>query len=153
MSNWFECKINYEKMTENGMPKKVKEPYLLEAMSFTEAEARIIEYIRDFISGEFAVADIRRVRFYEIFLNDEGDKYYKVKIMLITPDEKTGTEKKTAVQILAKSSTVVDAVNVVNTNMKGTLADYEIVSVSETALMDVLPFVLKVKTVSGKTEE
>jgi hypothetical protein len=60
MHNWFECKVSYEKISENGIQKKVTEPYLVDALSFTEAEARIIEEIRPYITGEFLIADIRR---------------------------------------------------------------------------------------------
>lgn len=92
--NWFECKVSYEKAMEGGMQKKVTEPYLVDAMSFTEAEARIIEEIRPYISGEFTVADIKRARLSEIFYNPQGDRYYKAKVCYITLDEKSGAEKK-----------------------------------------------------------
>ena len=67
MHNWFECKIRYEKVAENGMNKKVTEPYLVDALSFTEAESRIIEEITPFISGEFTVSDIKRANYSELF--------------------------------------------------------------------------------------
>jgi hypothetical protein len=140
MHNWFECKVSCEKTLESGMVKKVREQYLVDALSFTEAEARIIEELRPCISGEFTVADIRRARLSELFFNPEGDRYYKVKVFFITLDEKSGAEKKTAVQMLAQASTVKEAINVVETGMKGTMADYVIASVAETALMDIFPF-------------
>ena len=146
MHNWFECKISYEKTTEDGMQKRVMEAYLVDALSFTEAEARITKEMRPFISGEFMVMDIKRARFAETFLNDQGDRYYRAKIYLITPDEKSGTEKKTAVQMLAQASTLLDALNIIGKGMKGTMADYEIVSVTETTLLDVFPFVAEAKS-------
>ena len=79
--NWFECKVSYEKMIEGGMQKKVTEPYLVDAMSFTEAEARIIEELQPYITGEFLVADIKRVRLSELFYNEQGDRYYKAHSM------------------------------------------------------------------------
>ena len=72
MHNWFECKVSYEKMMENGMQKKVTEPYLVDALSFTEAESRIIEEIRPFITGEFTITDIKRARISEIFFNESA---------------------------------------------------------------------------------
>ena len=144
MHNWFECKISYEKTTDDGMPKKVTESYLVDALSFTEAESRIIQEMRPFISGDFQVMDIKRARFTESFLNDEGDRYYRAKIKLITLDEKSGTEKETAVQMLAQASTIQDAIRVIDNGMKGTITDYVIASVSETALIDVYPFLVKV---------
>lgn len=140
MHNWFECKVSYDKMLENGMQKKVTEPYLVDALSFTEAEARIIEEIRPFITGEFTVADIKRARLSELFFNENGDRFYKIKVYFITLDEKSGAEKKTAAQMLAQASTLKDAIAVLEEGMKGTLADYTIASVTETMLMDVYPF-------------
>ena len=140
MHNWFECKISYDKKTDEGIPKRITEAYLVDALSFTEAEARIIEEIRPYISGEFTVLDIKRARFAETFLNDTGETYYKVKIKLITLDEKSGAEKETAVQMLVQASTIHEAISFVDKGMKGTLTDYVIASISETLLVDVFPF-------------
>ena len=126
MHNWFECKVSYEKMLENGMQKKVTEPYLVDALSFTEAEARIIEEIRPFITGEFTVTDIKRARLSELFFNENGDRFYKIKVYFITLDEKSGAEKKTAAQMLAQATTLKEAIAVLEDGMKGTLADYTI---------------------------
>jgi len=143
MHNWFECKISYEKTTEDGSMKRVSETYLVDALSFTEAEARIIKEMRPFISGEFMVLDIRRARYAETFFNEKGDRYYRAKINLITLDEKSGIEKKTAVQMLAQAYTIHDAISAIDGGMKGTLSDYEIVSITETALIDVFPYVVE----------
>ena len=140
MHTWFECKIRYEKVMENGMQKKVTEPYLVDALSFTEAEARIIEEIRPFVSGEFTVTDIKRARLSELFFNENGDRFYKIKVYFITLDEKSGAEKKTAAQMLAQACTLKEAISVLEEGMKGTMADYTIASVTETMLMDVFPF-------------
>ena len=145
MNNWFECKVSYEKMVEGGMVKRVSEPYLVDAFSFTEAEARIIEEIRPYISGDFMVTDIKRARLSELFFNPAGDRYYRVKVNFVTLDEKNGTEKKTAVQMLAQASTVREAVDIVDEGMKGTMADYVIASVTETLLIDVFPFSTETK--------
>ena len=80
MNNWFECKVSYEKMMENGVMKKVSEPYLVDALSFTEAEARIIEEIKPYITGDFTIADIKRARISELFFNENGDRYYRIKV-------------------------------------------------------------------------
>ena len=136
MHNWFECKIRYEKVAENGMNKKVTEPYLVDALSFTEAESRIIEEITPFISGEFTVSDIKRANYSELFPSDEeaADRWFKCKLYFITLDEKSGAEKKTATNVLVQAADLRDAVK------KGTMADYVIASVAETALMDVYPY-------------
>lgn len=140
MHNWFQCNVNFEKMLENGMQKKVTEPYLVDALSFTEAEARIIEEIKPFISGEFTVTDIKRARLSELFFNENGDRYYKVKVYFITLDEKSGAEKRTGAKMLVQANTLKEAVSYLEERMKGTLADYTIASVAETQIMDVFPF-------------
>ena len=153
MHNWFECKVSFEKIMENGAQKKVTEPYLVDALSFTEAEARIIEEIRPFVSGEFTVTDIKRARLSELFFNENGDRFYKIKVYFITLDEKSGAEKKTAAQMLAQASNLKDAIAVLEDGMKGTLADYTIASVTETQLMDVFPFDANSVPAAKKSEE
>lgn len=140
MHNWFTCKISYEKMLENGTQKQVMEPYLVDALSFTEAEARIIEEIRPFITGEFTVADIKRAHFSELFFNESGDRFYKVRINFITHDENSGAEKRTLAKILTQASSVKEALDNFEEGMKGTLADYTILEISETPIMDVFPY-------------
>ena len=138
--NWFECKVSYEKMIEGGRQKKATEPYLVDAMSFTEAEARIIEELTPYISGEFMVADIRRVRLAELFYNEQGDRFYKAKVCYISLDEKSGVEKRTVVQMLAQASSVREALDRIDEGMKGSMADYEVAAITESPLVDVFPF-------------
>ena len=142
MALWFECKVRYERMTENGTVKKVNEPYLVDALSFTEAETRIIEKMTPFISGDFSISAVKKTRISEIFFDDRGDRFYMVKVNFITLDEKTGTEKKSSNLILVQSSDFAGALNKFEEGMKGTLADYEIASITETPLMDVFPLQL-----------
>jgi hypothetical protein len=155
MSNWFECRVSYEKMMENGIPKKVTEPYLVDALSFTEAEARIIEEIKPSISGDFTIADIKRARINELFFNESesADRYYRIKVCYITLDEKSGVEKRTPVQMLAQAANVKEAIAVLEDGMKGTMSDYVIVSVVETLIMNVFPFSADTKTAKEKPEE
>lgn len=140
MHNWFECKVSYDKTLPNGQQKKVTEPYLVDALSFTEAEARIIEAIRPYISGKFTISDIKRARISELFFNDNGDRFFKAKVLFVHLDEKSGTEKKTPVYMLAQASDIDEAQAVIKKGMAGTLADYEIAEVKETKIMDVFPY-------------
>ena len=139
---WFECKIRYEKTLENGMVKKVTEPYLVDALSFTEAEARIIEEMKPFISGEFTVSDIKRANYSELFFCDEdaADRWFKSKLLFITLDEKSGNEKKVASNVLIQAADLRDAVKKLDEGMKGSMADYIISSMAETAIMDVYKY-------------
>ena len=122
------------------MQKKVNEPYLVDALSFTEAEARIIKEMTPFISGEFSVSAVKRANISELFFDETGDRWYKCKVNFITLDEKSGMEKKTASYILVQASDFQRSVENLMECMKGTLADYEVASITETPLMDVYPF-------------
>lgn len=139
MTEFFECAVKYEKTMENGLIKKVSEPYIVDALSFTEAEKRFMEYIEPFMSGEFQVKTVKRANYSEIVssTDEEADKWYKVKVAFITLDEKTGVEKKSAQNMLVQASDLRDAVKRFDKHMEGTLADYEISAVAETAIMDV----------------
>lgn len=134
-------------MMENGVVKKVNEPYLVDALSFTEAEARIIEEQTPFISGEFSVSAVKRTKIAEIFWDDSADKWYLVKVAFITIDEKTAAEKKSTSLILVAASDFKGALDNFMEGMKSTMADFEIVSIAETPLMDVY----KVKAPSEST--
>ena len=151
MHSWFECKIRYEKTMDNGMNKKVTEPYLVDALSFTEAEARIIEEMTPYISGEFTVSDIKRANYSELFPSEEeaADRWFKCKLVFITLDEKSGAEKKTSTQVLVQAADLRDAVKKLDEGMKGTMADYQIASVAETAIMDVYPYSAEERTIDS----
>lgn len=142
MHTWFECKIRYEKTMENGMIQKATESYLVDALSFTEAEARIIEEVTPFITGEFTVSDIKRANYSELFVSDEeaADRWFKCRLFFITLDEKSGAEKKTASFVLVQAADLRDAVRKLDEGMKGTMADYQIGAVTETAIVDVYPY-------------
>jgi len=137
MAQWFECKVRYDKLMENGMQKKVNEPYMVDALSFTEAEARIIEEVTPFISGDFSVSAVKRTNISEIFWDDSADKWYHVKVNFITIDEKSAVEKKTTSHILVAATDFKGALDNFMEGMKGTMADFEITSIAETPIMDV----------------
>ena len=140
MALWFETKIRYDKIQENGAVKKVNEPYLVDALTFTDAEARIIEEQTPFISGEFSVAAIKKTNIAEVFYKDGCDKWWSVKYNIIIPDEKSGKERRTPVYVMVQANTQQGATDNFNEGMKGTMADYEIEKVAETKIMDVYPY-------------
>lgn len=146
MANWFECKVRYDKLQEGGTAvKKVTETFLIDALSFTEAEARIIEERTPYISGEFSVSAVKRTKIAEIFYNDSGDKWYLVKWLITTIDDKAAAagkpvqEKKVAVLNLVQASSLQDALEEFLNGMKSTMADFEIAAISETPILDVYP--------------
>ena len=138
-ANWFLCKIRYEKVMEDGLQKKVTELYVVDALSFSEAEAGIMEEMATYISGEFEVYEIDRAVYKEIFFSDDdmADKWYKAKLKFITIDEKTEKEKKTTVYYLVQAGSFEGAHRNIDEVMGGTMIDYIIDTVSETAIMDV----------------
>lgn len=137
MSNWFECKVRYDKVQENGAVKKVTEPYLVDALSFTEAEARITEEQTPYISGDFSVSAVKRTKITEIFWDETGDRWYLAKLIFVTIDPKSGAEKKAASFILVQAKDFKTALENVEEGMRGTASDYEIASIAETMIMDV----------------
>ena len=140
MHNWFECKIKYEKNAGDGKIVNVGETYLIDALSFTEAEARIIEEMRPFMSGEFKVENIKRSRIYEMFPNENGDKWYRCKVFFISLDEEKGVEKRTGASMMVQATNVKEAWDGIQEGMKGSMADFEIASIAETTIMDVYPY-------------
>lgn len=149
LHTWFESKVRYEKTMENGNDKKVVEPYLVDALSFTEAEARTIEEVTPFISGEFTIMAIKRASYDETFLG-EGDRFFKCRLAFITLDEKSGAEKKTKSNMLVQANTLQEAKDKVVEQMKATMADYTIEMVKETDIVDVYPYETKEEKVASK---
>ena len=139
---WFECKIRYEKVTEDGLQKKVNESYVVDALSFSEAETRITEEMLSYISGEFEVADIKKAAYKEVFFTDDNiaDKWYKAKLQFITIDEKTEKEKRSTVNYLVQAGSMNGAMKNIDEVMGGTMIDYVVSSVAETTLMDVYEY-------------
>ena len=145
---WFECKIGYEKVMEDGLQKKVTETYVVDALSFTEAEKRIMEEMSSYISGEFTIKDIKIAPYKEIFFSDDemADRWYKSKLQFITIDEKTEKEKRSNVNYLVQAGTLKGAVNNIESVMGTTMIDYVIAAVNETTLMDVFEYGKEVKS-------
>lgn len=140
MYNWFECKVRYDKTQENGVIKTVTEPYLVDALSFTEAEERIVKEMEPFISGEFSVSNIRRRRFAETFLYEDGDRYYSARLVFVTLDDKSGGEKRTNVNMLVQASDLREALETVEMEMIKSMVDYHLIGITETAIIDVFPY-------------
>lgn len=140
MAQLFETKIRYDKIQENGAVKKATEAYLVDALSFTEAEARIIEEMTPYISGDFSVIAIKRTKIAEVFWNPEAEKWWTVKVNFITLDEKNGVEKKSASLILVQADDDASAREKFNEGMKGTMADYEIAGINETNYLEVFKY-------------
>ena len=122
-TNYFLSTVRYEKTMENGLNKTVSEQYLFDALSFTEAEARTIEELQPYISGEFSIPQIVKPRISELMLSEDmsADRYYKVKVAFITIDEKNRAVKKANSFMLVQASDFKNAYERFIEGMKGTI--------------------------------
>ena len=138
-STWFETRIRYNKTLEDGRNKKVTEQYVVEALSFSEAEKRITEEMSHYVSGEFGVKAIKLAAYSETFFSDidTDDKWFNAKLAFITLDEKTDKEKRTPVTYLVQAASLDKARAYVKEVMEKTLIDYDVISISETHFIDV----------------
>ena len=141
MNNWYECKVRYEKISDEGGLKRTNESYLIDAYSVTEAEARLTEELAPFTSqGDMTISSIKKEKIAEIFFSDveTDDKYYRCKVNFISLDEKRGIEKKMPATMLVKADSLPAAVIRLKNEMEQGLSNYQIASVVETNIMDVL---------------
>ena len=141
-ATWFECKIRYEKTMEDGLPKKVSEVYVVDALSFSEAEERIIEEMSSYISGEIEIVDVKIAPYREIFFADDNlaDQWFKAKLSFITIDERTDKEKRTSMMYLVNAGNISSAISNIDKVMSGTMIDYVTTSISATKIFDVFEY-------------
>lgn len=139
-ATWFECKVKYRKVNDSGVQKVTTEPYLVDAVSFTEAETRINEEMSAYINEEFKIMNIKVANFAEIHPFENSDRWFKSKVALIAFDEESGKEKKTNMYLLVQANDLKEAFDNTNSMMKDTMGDYTIPAISESPIMDVFPF-------------
>lgn len=140
-SNWYETKVKYQKMMEDGSEKVVSERYVVDALSFTEAESAIIEEMSAYVSGELKVSNLGKASYNEIFFSDvdDDDKFYTCKLQIINLDEKTEKERRTNATYLVQAKSLARALRYVDEAMGKTMIDYDIVGLNETKIFDVFP--------------
>ena len=138
-STWFETKVKYQKTMEDGSEKVVSEAYVVDALSFTEAESAIIDEMSVYVSGELKVSGIGKACYGEIFFSDvdDDDKWYKAKLQFITIDEQSEKEKRSNVTYLVQAKSLARALRYIDEVMGKTMIDYDVVGLNETKLMDV----------------
>lgn len=134
--NWFECKVKYEKTFEDGQVRPVIDSYVVDAASCADAEVKIVEqFHKDCYPS---IETVNKRRYSDVFFNENAEKWYKGKVSLITIDEISGAEKKHTFIMLIQADHFKDAVKSLYQHMDGTMSDYEIVSLSETSIVDVI---------------
>lgn len=136
---WFKTKVKYQKTMEDGSEKVVSEAYVVDALSFTEAESAIIEEMSVYVSGELKVSNLGKASYNEIFFSDvdDDDKFYTCKLQFITIDEKSEKEKRSNVTYLVQAKSLARALRYVDDAMGKTMIDYDIVGLNETKVFDV----------------
>tara|TARA_R110002049_G_scaffold305931_6_gene503565 strand:- start:1161 stop:1718 length:558 start_codon:yes stop_codon:yes gene_type:complete len=139
-ATWYECKIKYRKMSDTGVQKVTTEPYLVDAISYTEAETRINEEMKAYISDEFRITNIKVANFAEIHPFENTDRWFKSKVALIAYDEESGKERKTNMYLLVQGNDVKEAYDNTIAVMKDTMGDYTIPAITESPIMDVFPY-------------
>lgn len=154
-ASWFETKIKYQKMQEDGTEKVVTEYYIVEAMSCTAAEASVIEEITAYCSGDMSVPSIKEANFNEIFFSDiaDEDKWYAAKLQFITIDDKSDKEKRSNVNYLVQAKSIARALRYVDEVMGKTMIDYDIVGINETKIYDVFEHKSESDKASEKKDE
>ncbi|UNY98063.1 DUF4494 domain-containing protein [Zhouia spongiae] len=137
---WYECKVKYSKTYETGEQKITSETYLLDSVSFTEAETRINEIMAELTSEEFQIMNIKVANFSEVHPFENSDRWFKTKVSLITLDEKSGKERKTNIYMLIQANDIKEAFENTTEVMKETMSDYSIPSIAESPILDVFPY-------------
>lgn len=138
LEKWFECKVKYDKVLEDGCSKSVTDTYLIRAISFAEAEARAVEEVAPYITGEFEVCACAKRNYQELIGSNNGERFYKVKVSFITLDEKTAKEKVTSNNILVQADDISSALLKIKMSMKMSFVDYVVDSVADTKYVDVI---------------
>lgn len=152
MYNWFECKIKYEKMDEYGKEKPVSESYIVDALSFTEAENRLIKMLEGEIPDEFIVTGIAKAKLDDIVPQDDADYWYKCKVMLKDVDEKSGKEKSIQNQVLLAADNFRTALDNLEKSLEQVLVPWEIHQIALTKVVDVLPYSPEEESVNQTAE-
>ena len=140
MKTWFMCKVKYQKEEENGRMKNVNEPYLVDAMSFTEAEARIYEELGSVIRGEFVVSGISKSKIIDVFHYDDSDVWYKCKVTY-SVEEESGKEKKIKHYMLVSASDVKQAYERIFESLDNMLVTFSVPEVVETPILEIFPYI------------
>jgi hypothetical protein len=140
MNNWFLVKVRYTKQLENGSFKRVTEPYLLSAMTFTDAEARIYEELGQIIRGEFNIVAIQRYEVADIFQSEDADVWYKAKVVYSAVDADEERGKKVVQNFLLTAHSVKDAAERLREELSTLMVDYKVPAVVETPIVDIFPY-------------
>jgi len=137
---WYECKVKYRKTHETGESKVTTETYLLDAVSYTEAEARITEEMKTYTSEEFMITNIKVANLSEVHPFENSDRWFKSKVSLISYDDESGKERKSNLYMLIQANDVKEAYENTEQALQETMGDYSIPAITESPILDVFPY-------------
>ena len=140
MNSWFTIKVKYTKQLEDGRLKRVTEPYLVDAISFTDAEARIYEEVGTNIKGEFLITGISKTDYADIFYYEDADDWYKCKLTYVSVDADSGKEKKMSNNFLVTAGTVKEAYERIKESLSDMTVTFEIPSIMLSPIVEVMPY-------------
>ncbi|MCE5332722.1 MAG: DUF4494 domain-containing protein [Bacteroidales bacterium] len=140
MQNWFECKTKYVRVDDDGRERKVNEMYLVDAVSVTDAETRLIEQLKTMVRGEFVVGKVAESNIIEIFPYEDGQWWYKAKIQTVVIDESLGKEKKANHYFLVAADDIKQALQRLEEGLSYLLVPYSTISIVLSAVVDVFPY-------------
>ncbi len=150
---WFECKVKYQKIDENGRERPVNENFLLDAVSFTDAETRIIAMMQTMVRGEFAVTDIRKSKIAEVFPFEAGEWWYRATINLVAIDEEAGREKKLRSVYLIQADDIREALDRLDESLSFLIVPYVVSSLAVSTIADVFPYMPGQQIIQGEPKE
>ena len=140
MQTWFECKVKYVKISESGKERNVTENFLLDAVSFTDAETRMIRQMQEMVRGEFTVTDIKKSKIAEVFSFEDGEWWFKATINLVTIDEEAGKEKKLRTYHLVMADDIKEALERLEESLSYLVIPYVVSSIAVSTIVDVFPY-------------
>ena len=135
--NLFETKISYDRLSERGSIETVNEVYIFDAETFGDAENKVLVLAEPNLKMGYEVKSVKRAKIAELFFYPESEKWFKARVNLLWIDE-VGKEKKVGVIALVQSDNMKDARERIEERMKEGMADYEIVKIEETQILDVV---------------
>lgn len=129
-----EVKVNYTRQTGEDNPGKVREAYLVESISCSDAEQQVTEYLKPYIYGDFEAPQIRKRQFFDVFDDVHGYIWFEAKVEMITIDGDKVTRK--GVNILIKGTYIIDALHDLHEYLKQ--YDCEVISIKKSAILELL---------------
>lgn len=140
MSDWFQVKIKYLKQLDNGSITSKMDNYILNALSFTEGEARLQRILEEYIS-EYNLQTMAKTTIQDVIMDDSKEFFFKVKVAYVSADPDSGKEKKITEDYLIQADSNKEAHQIMEARLQGSIVDWEIPSVVQSTIVDAFPYI------------